>query len=181
MNFCGNCGKPVHLGTPDGDHRERYICENCNTVHYQNPRVIVGCLPVWEGKVLLCKRANDPRSGFWTLPAGFLEIGETAEEGALRETREESHAEVGIEHLFALYSVPQIGQVYLFFLSMLRNLQFGPSAESSAVNLFSEEEIPWDDLAFPSVRFTLEHYFESRKENRAGVYTGAYLLPYNKM
>ena len=174
MNFCSHCGKPVRRIIPPGDHRLRYVCEECKTVHYENPRLIVGCVPVWENSVLLCKRATEPRSGYWTLPAGFLETGETAEEGALRETFEEAHADVEIDRLYSLYSIPSIGQVYLFFLARLKNLNFHPGVESEQTMLFTEESIPWEEIAFSSVRFTLEHYFHDRRAGIATVHMGSY-------
>lgn len=174
MNYCSVCGKPVRQLVPPGDHRLRFVCEECKTVHYENPRLIVGCVPVWEDRVLLCKRANEPRSGYWTLPAGFLETGETAEEGAMRETLEEAHAQVEIERLFSLYSIPSIGQVYLFFLARLKNLDVRPGIESEQTVLFDEENIPWNEIAFSSVRFTLEHYFRDRRSGIETVHIGKY-------
>lgn len=174
MNYCSECGKPVQRRVPPGDHRPRFVCDACNTVHYENPRLIVGCLPVWEEQVLLCKRANEPRSGYWTLPAGFLETGETIEEGALRETLEEAHAEVDIVRLFSVYSIPSIGQVYLFFLARLRNLDFSPGAETERTQLFRESEVPWNEIAFSSVRFSLEHYFRDCRTPSDRVYVGSY-------
>ncbi len=174
MNYCSVCGKPVRKGVPPGDHRMRFVCDECNTVHYENPRLIVGCLPIWGEGVLLCKRANEPRSGYWTLPAGFLETGETAEEGALRETLEEAHADAEIVRLFSLYSIPSIGQVYLFFLARLKDLQFHPGAETELTKLFVEHDIPWNEIAFSSVRFTLEHYFADRKTGIETVHVGNY-------
>ncbi len=174
MNFCSNCGKPVHLVLPSGDHKLRYVCDSCNAVHYQNPRMIVGCLPRWEDKVLLCKRANEPKIGMWTLPAGFLENDETVEAGAMRETLEEANAEVDIIRLLSLYSVPSIGQVYLFFLADLKKLNFHPGVETEETKLCSEDEIPWDHIAFSSVRFTLENYFSNRESAVSVVHVGSY-------
>ena len=175
MNFCSNCGRPVHLAIPSGDHKSRYICDSCNTVHYENPRMIVGCLPRWEDKVLLCKRSNEPRSGKWTLPAGFLENGESVEAGALRETWEETNAEVEIVRLLSLYSIPSIGQVYLFFLADLKNLDFHPGVETEITALFREDEIPWDEISFNSVKFTLERYFQNLGSESDKVYTGMFV------
>lgn len=172
MKFCSNCGKPLEHGIPQGDQKERFFCTNCHTVHYENPRMIVGCIPIWEDKVLLLKRANEPGKDLWTLPAGFLENEESVEEGALRETREEANAEVEIMRLFSVYSVPHIGQVYLFFLARLNNLDFHPGVESLQLQLFSGEDIPWDEIAFSSVRFTLEKFFE--RSGDQSVHTGAY-------
>lgn len=174
MNFCSVCGKPVRQFIPPGNLHVRFVCEECKTVHYENPRLVVGCVPVWQDKVLLCKRATEPRSGYWTLPAGFLETGETAEEGAVRETYEEAHADVDIDRLFSLYSIPSIGQVYLFFLARLKNLDFRPGIESERAALFAEEDIPWAEIAFSSVRFTLEHYFRDRSAGVETVHVGNY-------
>jgi ADP-ribose pyrophosphatase YjhB (NUDIX family) len=172
MNFCSNCGKPVRIAVPQGDHKPRYICDSCTTVHYENPRMIVGCLPRWKDNVLLCKRSNEPQRGKWTLPAGFLETGESVEEGALRETREEANAEVEIIRLFSVYSIPEIGQVYLFFLADLKNLNFRPGVETESTTLFSEPDIPWDQLSFRSVRYTLECYFDNQKTPSQKVFVG---------
>ena len=131
----------------------------CETIHYQNPRVITGCLPFHEDKVLLCRRSIAPRSGFWTLPAGFLENGETATEGALRETVEEANARAEIIDLYTLFSLPHISQIYLFYRARLTDLDFSPGAESLETRLFDQSEIPWDELAFPVITETLKHYF----------------------
>ena len=174
MNFCSNCGSHVQQAVPEGDHKLRYVCSNCGTVHYDNPRMIVGCLPRWKDRVLLCKRSNDPKRGFWTLPAGFMENNEAIEAGAMRETREEAHAEVEIIRLFSVYSVPVVSQVYLFFLANLKNLDFHPGTETETTALFSESEIPWQELAFSSVKFTLEHYFADDKASSERVFVGCY-------
>jgi ADP-ribose pyrophosphatase YjhB (NUDIX family) len=164
MNFCTNCGKRVVRKKPAGDHRERWICELCNTTHYQNPNIVVGCVPEQDGKILLCKRAIEPRYGFWTVPAGFMELGETIAEGAARETLEEACATVEIGHLFASVDVVDAGQVHLFFTGKLRG-GFGIGEETLEAGLFSEPEIPWDNLAFRSGRFALEKYFEDAGQN----------------
>lgn len=174
MNFCSTCGAPVHPLVPAGDHKTRFVCESCKTIHYQNPRMIVGCLPRWKDNVLLCKRANEPKSGLWTLPAGFLENDESVEEGALRETMEEANADVELVRLFSVYSVPTIGQVYLFFLANLKNLDFRPGTETERTVLFPVRDIPWDAIAFPSVRFTLERYVENIATEGNEVYRGVY-------
>lgn len=173
MKFCSQCGAPVRFAVPAGDYKLRAICDRCAIVHYENPRMIVGCLPVWDEKVLLCKRANEPRSGLWTLPAGFLELGETVEEGAMRETLEEAHARVTKPELFSVYSIPDVGQVYLFFVASLQGLDFFPGTETEATLLFGEADIPWSDLAFSSVRFTLERYFQHRASSYRGVHVGS--------
>jgi ADP-ribose pyrophosphatase YjhB (NUDIX family) len=165
MKYCSTCGQPVVYRVPPGDSRERFMCEHCDTVHYQNPRVVTGCLVTWEDQVLLCKRAIKPRHGFWTLPAGFLENGETAEAGAVRETWEEARAEVALDDLYTLFSLPHISQIYLFYRARLTTLSFAAGDETEAVALFREAEIPWDELAFPVVRETLEHYFGDRRRD----------------
>jgi ADP-ribose pyrophosphatase YjhB (NUDIX family) len=164
MKYCSSCGAPVVQRIPKGDTRERWICDDCDTVHYQNPKVVVGCIPEKDGQILLCKRAIEPRSGFWTVPAGFMEIGETIAEGAARETLEEACAEVTIGHLFASVDVPQAGQLHLFFTATLDS-EFSAGEESLDVALFTEEEIPWDDIAFRSGKFALRKYFEDAGQN----------------
>lgn len=174
MKFCNVCGSPVQHVVPERDHKLRYVCTSCGTIHYDNPRMIVGCLPRWEDKVLLCKRSNEPKSGFWTLPAGFMENEEALEAGAVRETREEAHADVEIVRLFSVYSVPIVSQVYLFFLADLKSLGFRPGTETEATALFSKSEIPWQEIAFSSVRFTLEHFFASGNASSEKVFVGCY-------
>lgn len=175
MKFCSQCSAALVRRIPEGDSLPRHICEECGTIHYQNPRMIVGCLAVWQdGRVLLCRRANDPQAGKWTLPAGFLENGERAEEGAIRETVEEANASVRVEGLHAVFSVPHIGQVYLLFRAELLNLDFFPGPESLEVQLFHREEIPWPEIAFSSVRFALERFFESQADAERKTHLGAY-------
>ncbi len=159
MNYCSNCGQPVSVRIPPGDTLPRYVCDACDTVHYQNPRMVVGCIPRWEEKVLLCRRAIEPRSGFWTLPAGYLEKGETTREGAARETLEEANARVEIGTLYTMVNLPHIDQVYLIFRARLLDLEFSPGEESLETGLFTREQIPWQELAFPTVSYALEHYF----------------------
>ena len=167
MNFCSHCGAPVEHKIPPGDLLPRYVCSRCQAVHYQNPLVVMGCIPQWNDKILLCKRAIEPRRGHWTLPAGFLENGETLAEAAARETREEAVTEVQILDLFSIVNVPHIRQVHMFYLARLMRPEFSPSDESLEVGLYAEKEIPWDDIAFPTVFRTLMAYFEDR---RAGQY-----------
>ncbi|MAC33509.1 MAG: NUDIX hydrolase [Haliea sp.] len=166
MKYCTWCGASVTLRIPEGDDRERYVCTACEEIHYINPRVIVGCLPVHEGKVLLCKRAIEPRRGYWTLPAGFMENGETSQQGAARETWEEARARVQNMELYRLFDVPHINQVYLFYRCDLVDGAFGVGPESTDSGLFSESEIPWDEIAFPVVRETLREYFEDRPDGK---------------
>ncbi len=165
MRFCTACGQPTQEEIPLGDHKVRQVCTQCKTIHYVNPKVICGALAIWEDKVLLCRRAIEPRYGLWTLPAGYMELFETMEQGAARETREEAEAEVEIEQLYCMYNIPRIGQIYVLFKSKLIEGQFGAGDETIESKLFEEHEIPWDDLAFPSVERTLKHYFEDRKTN----------------
>ena len=164
MKFCSTCGESVVRKVPAGDTHERWVCGACRAVHYQNPKVVVGCVPAKDGKILLCKRAIEPRYGYWTVPAGFMEIGETIAQGAARETMEEACAEVEIGHLFASVDVVQAGQLHLFFTAELVG-DFSPGDESLDVALFSEDDIPWDEIAFRSGVFALQKYFEDAGEN----------------
>jgi ADP-ribose pyrophosphatase YjhB (NUDIX family) len=164
MKYCAECGAPVEVRIPPDDHRERHICTTCSTIHYQNPKIIVGAIPEWEdGRILLCLRAIEPRHGLWTLPAGFMENGETTWQGAARETLEEANARVKIHELYAMYNLAYINQVQLLFRATLLDLDFSPGVESLEVKLFTEQEIPWDTLAFRPVRYALENFFADRK------------------
>ncbi len=167
MKFCTSCGSTVALKIPQGDDRERFVCTACETIHYVNPRVIVGCLPVYQGKVLLCKRAIEPRLGYWTLPAGFMENGETTPQGAARETWEEARARVSKLELYRVFDVPYISQVYMFYRCEIDDGAFGVGPESLESDLYSEGDIPWDEIAFPVVKETLREYFD---DVRAGHY-----------
>jgi len=164
MKYCPDCGSAVSHRIPKDDNRERAICDDCGTVHYQNPLIVVGCVVESEGKILLCKRSIEPRYGYWTIPAGFMELGETLAGGAARETLEEACATVDISHQFATVDVVDGGQVHVFFYGNLVG-GFGVGEESLETRLFSEDEIPWDDLAFQSGRFALEKYLEDRGKN----------------
>ena len=168
MKFCSSCGKSVTLRTPDGDHLPRYVCDACGAVHYQNPKLVVGCVPEFEGRILICKRAIEPRYGFWTIPAGFMENGETTQEGARRETREEALAEVEIGSLLAVVHVLHADQVHVMFRARMREPHFGATPESLEVRLCDESEIPWNDIAFRSVDFALRRYFEDRRRGVEG-------------
>ena len=163
MNFCSSCGESVIIKIPEGDNRERHVCEYCLTIHYENPRVIAGVLPVYGDQILLCRRAIEPRHGFWTLPAGFLENGESSLQGALRECVEEANAQVVEPQLYALFDIPQINQVYVFYRAEMTEAKFNPTFESSEVALFDEENIPWDELAFPVVELALHHFLDDRQ------------------
>lgn len=169
MKFCSHCGHAVVNRIPSGDDRPRYICDHCGAIHYQNPRIIVGCLPVIDDRVLLCRRAIEPRRGFWTLPAGFMENGETTLEGALRETWEEARARIGQQMLYRMFDLPHINQVYMFYRGLLLGPQFAPGDESLEVDLFREQDIPWDDIAFPVVLDTLRDYFDDRRRGEFAV------------
>ena len=164
MKFCSNCAAPVIRKTPVGDTKDRWVCDACTIVHYQNPKIVVGCVPERDGSILLCKRAIEPRHGFWTVPAGFMELGETIAQGAARETLEEACAEVRIGHLFASVDVVEAGQVHLFFTAALMS-DFAAGDESLDVQMFAKDEIPWDEIAFRSGTFALKKYLEDAGEN----------------
>jgi len=162
MKFCSSCGAKVVLRIPEGDNLPRFICDSCGEIHYQNPKIVAGCIPEWEDKILLCKRAIEPRHGLWTLPAGFMENKETTPQAALRETLEEANARAQIISLFALFNIPHISQVYIMFRAKMTDLDYKPGLESLEVDLFSEEQIPWNELAFPVVKETLIRYYKDR-------------------
>jgi ADP-ribose pyrophosphatase YjhB (NUDIX family) len=164
MNFCGECGAPVVSRIPPGDDRPRYVCDTCGTIFYSNPKIVAGCIPQWNDQVLLCRRAIEPRSGLWTLPAGFMENGETTDAAAARETLEEANARVEIGDLFAYLNIPQLNQVYVIFLARLLDENFSAGAESLEVRLFDEDRIPWNLMAFPSIEKALRLYFSDRRE-----------------
>ena len=172
MKFCSNCGAAVQLRVPPGDTLPRHVCNVCNAIHYQNPRMVVGCIPEWEDRILLCRRAFEPRHGLWTVPAGYMENGETTFQGALRETLEEANARVEIGPLYALYNIPHINQVYIMFRGRLLDLDVSPGAETLEVRLFAESEIPWDGIAFASVRNTLTHYYQDRRNGEFQFHLG---------
>lgn len=162
MKFCPNCASTVSLKIPADDSRERFVCDACGSIHYQNPRNVVGCIPVYDKQVLLCRRAIAPRHGYWTLPAGFMELGESTSAGAARETFEEAGAIVQIGPLYSLLNVPHAQQVHLFYLATMTEPSFYAGEESLEVALFHEHEIPWNELAFPTVKQTLEWFFADR-------------------
>ncbi len=172
MNYCSSCGARVALKIPPDDNRQRHVCDSCGMVHYQNPKIVAGCIPVWEDKVLLCKRAIEPRYGYWTLPAGFMELGETSHHAALRETLEEANARVRIINLFAVFNLPQVNQVYLMFNSDLLDLDFSAGDESLEVALFTQDDIPWEELAFTTIRYSLKFFFADRAHNNFRLHTG---------
>jgi ADP-ribose pyrophosphatase YjhB (NUDIX family) len=170
MNYCSECGAPVTLSIPSGDTRLRHVCVNCGMIHYRNPKLVAGAIPEWKGRgkrkkesgILLCRRAIEPRYGKWTLPAGFMEIQETIAEAALRETLEEACARVEIGGMFTLIDVPAISQVHIFYRARLLDTDFHPGEESLETKIFSEAEIPWNEIAFHTVSLTLRHYFTDR-------------------
>lgn len=164
LKHCKSCGSAVTYRLPDdGDTRERAICTACHTVHYENPLNVVGTLPIWEDKILLCKRNIEPRFGKWTLPAGFMELGETVAQGAARETDEEAGAQIELLGLYTLMNVVRVGQVHFFYRAKLLSTTFDPGHETIEARLFSEDEVPWDDIAFRTVRETLKCFFEDRQ------------------
>lgn len=177
MKYCSACGAQVALRVPTGDSLPRFICGVCHTIHYENPKLVVGSIPAWEDKILMCRRAIEPRCGFWTLPAGFMENHESTEQAAVRETQEEAHAEIEIGPLYTVWSIPHISQVHLFFRSRLLNLDFKAGSESLEVALFREAEMPWEQLAFASVRDTLKRYYSDRRIGVYGFHSGDILAP----
>ena len=172
IQHCRRCGAPAEYRTPVDDNRDRATCTACGEIHYENPLNVVGTVPYWGDQVLLCKRNIEPRFGFWTLPAGFMELGETVAEGALRETVEEAGAEVEMLSLFTVLNVARVGQVHLFYIARMLNATLAPGPETIEARLFREDEIPWDELAFRTVRQTLEHFFADRKSGHFGVHVG---------
>ena len=172
MNYCTKCGRPLSLLTPEGDDRLRHVCESCGTVHYTNPKMVVGAIPVHGDRILFCRQAIEPRYGFWTLPAGFMENKETLEEGARRETREEAGAELKNLAPFALFSLPFVSQVYLMFRAALAEPVFDPGYESLEVKMLSAAEIPWDEIAFPVMEKTLRLFLADRKNGSFSFHIG---------
>jgi ADP-ribose pyrophosphatase YjhB (NUDIX family) len=162
MKYCPNCAARLIVKIPADDSRERHVCDACNSIHYQNPRNVVGSIPIYGEQILLCRRAIAPRLGYWTLPAGFMELGESTSYGAARETLEEAGAHVEIGPLYSLLNVPHAEQVHLFYLATMSSPEFSAGEESLEVALFYEHEIPWSELAFPTVKQTLEWFFADR-------------------
>jgi ADP-ribose pyrophosphatase YjhB (NUDIX family) len=173
LKFCSECGAPaITLRQPVGDHRLRQVCDRCGAIHYENPRIVAGCIPEWQGHILLCRRSIEPRAGYWTLPAGFMENGESTVQAAAREAWEEANAVVEPLSLFAMYSLPHISQVYLLFRGQLRAGQASAGAETLEVRLFDEAAIPWRELAFPVISETLERYFQERRCGNYSLHLG---------
>ncbi len=163
MKYCSNCGQKVQFGNIEGDHLPRFHCLDCGTIHYQNPRVIVGCIPVWEDKIMLCRRGIEPQLGLWNVPGGFMENNETVENGAAREMLEETHAQVRIVGLQSVFTVLHVNQVHLHFIAEMQDLNYQTTPESTEIQLFTEGDIPWKDIAFASNYFALKRFFEDRK------------------
>jgi len=172
INFCSQCGEGVEQKIPQGETLPRAVCPACQTIHYQNPKIVAGCIPEWEDKILLCRRAIEPRMGLWTFPAGFMELGESTEEAAARETLEEAKASVTIQTLYAVFSLPHVDQVYVVYRAILQDLNFGPGEESLEVQLMPIEAIPWDQLAFPVIKETLQRYIEDTHRTQVQVHFG---------
>jgi ADP-ribose pyrophosphatase YjhB (NUDIX family) len=162
MNFCSQCGSRVELRVPPGDHLPRYMCDACGAIHYENPKLVVGCVPEHQGKILICRRAIEPRRGFWTVPAGFFENAETLQQAAARECYEEALAKVQIGSLLSIVHVLHAHQVHIFFRAVLEEATYGPGPESLEVKLVTAEEIPWGELAFPSTEESLQRYLADR-------------------
>ena len=177
MKFCSNCGHSVEVRVPDGDNLPRFVCPACHTIHYENPKLVVGCVPEHDGRILLCKRAIEPRLGYWTMPAGFMENGETLEAAAARESREEALAEVAIGSLLAIVNVVHAHQVHVMYRATLPEPTFGIGAESLEVELVRIEDIPWAEIAFPSVEFALRRYLEDRSLGLERLHSTAFDRP----
>lgn len=171
IQHCRVCGSRVEYRVPDDDNRERAICTACREIHYENPINVVGTVPIWQDQVLLCRRNIEPRRGLWTLPAGFLELGESTAAGAIRETDEEAGARIELQGLFTVLNVVRAGQVHFFYLAQLQDTRFDPGPETIEAQLFRESEIPWEQIAFRTVRETLLRYFEDRRRGAFGVHT----------
>jgi ADP-ribose pyrophosphatase YjhB (NUDIX family) len=177
LKYCSNCGSDqLQFVIPPGDSFKRFVCNDCDIIHYVNPRVIVGCLPVFEDKIVICKRAIDPCKGKWNLPAGFMENGECAEEGALRELKEETGLSGTIKRLHCIYSLPHVNQVYLIFLTKISEFKVDPGLESLEVLLFDQHEIPWGEIGFTSSVFAIEKYLESLNRTNSKTYVGSFML-----
>lgn len=164
MKFCSSCGSSVELKIPQGDNRERFVCKSCDEIHYQNPKIVTGCIPEWEDKILICRRAIEPKINLWTLPAGFMENGETSQQGAARESLEEANAVMQDIQLFSVYSIPHISQVYTFYRATVKDGVASPGAESTETKFVTQDEMPWAELAFPVVAETLKLYYQDKQQ-----------------
>ncbi len=172
IQHCRVCGQPAAYRVPADDNRERAVCTACGEIHYENPLNVVGTVPVWGEQVLLCRRAIEPRHGLWTLPAGFLELGESTADGARRETDEEAGAHIELQDLFTVLNVVRVGQVHLFYRARMLSTALAPGPETLEARLFAEHEVPWEQIAFRTVRTTLEHFFEDRRRGVFTLHTG---------
>jgi ADP-ribose pyrophosphatase YjhB (NUDIX family) len=174
MNFCSHCGNKVVFKTIENEHLPRFVCESCNTIHYQNPKVIVGCIPIWEDKIMLCRRGIEPQYGFWNIPGGFLENDETVEHGAMREALEEAGVALEITHLQSIFSVTVVQQVHLHFLAKITKPIWHLTPETTEIQFFKPEDIPWNDIAFKSNEFTLRSYLADLKEGKQQTHIGSF-------
>jgi ADP-ribose pyrophosphatase YjhB (NUDIX family) len=172
MKFCSECGGTTETLIPEGDSRLRAVCSACKTIHYVNPKMVLGTIPAWGDQVLLCRRAIEPRYGLWTLPAGFMEVEESTANGAMRETMEEAGARIELGSLFSVFDIPHVNQVHLFYLAQLKDLEFAAGPESLEVKLFTEDEIPWNLIAFRTITATLKFYFHDRRQGVMSIHTG---------
>jgi ADP-ribose pyrophosphatase YjhB (NUDIX family) len=175
MKFCSNCAHPISFSAIEGEHIPRFHCVSCGVIHYVNPKVIVGCLPIWEDKVMLCKRGIEPQYGLWNIPGGFMENDETTEDGAVREMFEETNGRVNVIGLHTVFNVVPVNQVHLHYLVEMLDLNYSLTPESIDIQLFTEEEIPWHDVAFASSKFALKKYFEDRKNKTRNTHIGSLL------
>jgi ADP-ribose pyrophosphatase YjhB (NUDIX family) len=178
MKYCSVCSTKVMFGNVEGEHMPRFHCPNCKTIHYENPKIIVGCLPIWEDKIMLCKRSIEPQYGLWNIPGGFMENNESVEQGAAREMYEETHGRVRIVGLHAVFNVLPVNQVHLHFLAEMEDLNYEITPESSEIRLFTEGEIPWRDIAFASSTFAIQKYFEDIKLKKRRMHTGSLIYQY---
>jgi ADP-ribose pyrophosphatase YjhB (NUDIX family) len=174
MKFCSNCGAPIQFGPVEGEHLPRHYCDKCGVIHYQNPKIIVACLPIWEDKIMLCRRGIEPQLGFWNLPGGFMENKESIEAGALREMFEETGCEGTILNAHSMFSVLPVHQVHFCFLVKMNSLTWHLTPESTEIQLFTEDEIPWDDIAFASNTFAIKKYFQDRKQGTSQTSLGQF-------
>jgi ADP-ribose pyrophosphatase YjhB (NUDIX family) len=172
MNFCSECGAEVEFRIPEADNRHRHVCTRCRTIHYRNPKIVTGCIVEWDDRILLCKRAIEPRYGMWTLPAGYMETGETTVQAATRETLEEANARVEVQDLYMVINLPYVDQVYMMYRSRLLDGQYSSGQESLEVRLYRKQDIPWDMLAFPAIQETLKYYYQDQDTGVFRIRTG---------
>lgn len=179
MKYCSDCGASTSLKIPPGDTLPRHVCQNCGTIHYQNPKIVAGCIPEWHDQILLCKRAIEPRFGLWTFPAGFMENDETIEDAAIRETKEEAQTIIELAGLYTVFSIPHVSQVYMVFRGTMQENKFGAGEESLEVRLFNLNQIPWTELAFQVIEETLKLYCQDRATKHFSVHVGTIQRPKN--